>query len=154
MEHFPITKVWAFSRRTTTAQRFAAEVKDIGLEAVVSEDPKDVVAGSDIIITSTPVVPPTTPFIDAEWLAPGSFAGMVDLGFSWIKEKMHGFSCVVTDDTAQAGSEGLAYTKPYQGEVADLVSGTVSGRHDESETHCIGLCRHRPRRCRRCGGRL
>ena len=40
---------------------------------------------------------------------------------------------VVTDDISQAGSEKLAYPKPYDGEVADLVAGTVTGRGDAEE---------------------
>jgi ornithine cyclodeaminase/alanine dehydrogenase len=74
------------------------------------------------------VVPPTAPFLDAAWLAPGSFAGMVDLGLSWISETLPALDLVVTDDIAQAGSERLAYPEPYGGEVAGLVAGDLPGR--------------------------
>ncbi|MEE9480663.1 MAG: ornithine cyclodeaminase family protein [Kiloniellales bacterium] len=126
--HFPIARVRAFSRRLTTAEAFADEVRAQGLEAEAVEDPRAALADMDIVITSTPVVPRTEPFLDAAWLAPGSFTGMVDLGLSWISETLPGLDQVVTDDIAQAGSENLAYPKPYDGEVADLVAGRLAGR--------------------------
>jgi ornithine cyclodeaminase/alanine dehydrogenase len=126
--HFPIARVRAFSRRLTTAEAFAGEVRAQGLEAEAVEDPRAAVAGMDIVITSTPVVPRTEPFLDAAWLSPGSFTGMVDLGLSWISGTLPGLDQVVTDDIAQAGSEKLAYPKPYDGEVADLVTARLPGR--------------------------
>ncbi|MEE8144760.1 MAG: ornithine cyclodeaminase family protein [Kiloniellales bacterium] len=126
--HFPIARVRAFSRRLTTAEAFADEVRAQGMEAEAVEDPRAALADMDIVITSTPVVPRTEPFLDAAWLAPGSFTGMVDLGLSWISETLPGLDQVVTDDIAQAGSENLAYPKPYDGEVADLVAGRLAGR--------------------------
>ena len=126
--HFPIARVRAFSRRLTTAEVFADEVRAQGLEAEAVEDPRAALAGMDIVITSTPVVPRTEPFLDASWRGPGSFTGMVDLGLSWISETLPGLDQVVTDDIAQAGSENLAYPEPYDGEVADLVAGRLAGR--------------------------
>jgi ornithine cyclodeaminase/alanine dehydrogenase len=131
--HFPIARVHAYSRRLETAQTFAEEVRALGLAAEAFADPQDALEGVDIAITSTPVVPRTKPFLDAAWLAPGSFAGMVDLGFSWISESLRGLDRVVTDDTAQAGTENLAYPEPYDGEVMDLVSGALRGRETPDE---------------------
>ena len=34
----------------------------------------------------------------------------------------------MADDIAQAGSESLAYPEPFDGDVADLVAGTLAGR--------------------------
>jgi ornithine cyclodeaminase/alanine dehydrogenase len=87
----------------------------------------------DIVVTTTPVVPPTEPFLDAAWLSPGSFTSMVDLGRSWISESLSRLDRVVTDDQAQAGSEGLAYQDPYDGEVADLVVGRAAARQSRDE---------------------
>ena len=96
----------------------------------------------DIVITSTPVAPRTEPFlpswlwatcVDAAWLAPGSFAGLVDLGLSWMSNTLPALDRVVTDDVAQAGAENLAYPEPYDGEVADLVIGNLKGRETAQE---------------------
>ncbi len=131
--HFPIGLVRAYSRRLSTAEAFAEEVRAGGLDAEAVEDPRAALSGADIVVTTTPVVPRTDPFIDAAWLSPGSFTGMVDLGLSWISDSLGRLDRVVTDDQAQAGSEGLAYKEPYDGEVADLVVGRLAARQSAEE---------------------
>ncbi len=101
------------------------------------EDPRDAVAGMDIVISSTPVVPPTPPFLDAAWLDAGSFAGMVDLGVSWISESLTALDLVVTDDIAQAGTERLTYSEAYHGEVAGLVAGDLAGRASPAHRNAL-----------------
>jgi ornithine cyclodeaminase/alanine dehydrogenase len=135
--HFPLATLRAYSRRLSTAQAFAEEARAQGLASEAVEDPRDAVAGMDIVITSTPVVPPTAPFLDAAWLAPGSFAGMVDLGLSWISDTLPALDLVVTDDIAQAGSERLAYSEPYHGEVAGLVAGSLPGRANAAQRNAL-----------------
>ena len=130
---FPIERVQAYSRRLATAEGFAAEARGRGFDAVAMESPEAAVRGADIVVTTTPVVPRTEPFLDAEWLAPGSFAAMVDLGLSWISRSLLALDIVVTDDHSQAGSESLAYPGEYAGEIADLVSGKITGRSDEEQ---------------------
>ncbi len=131
--HFPIGLVRAYSRRLSTAEAFAEEVRAEGLDAEAVEDPRAALSDADIVVTTTPIVPRTDPFIDAAWLSPGSFTGMVDLGLSWISESLGRLDRVVTDDQAQAGSESLAYKKPYDGEVADLVVGRLAARQSAEE---------------------
>jgi len=135
--HFPLTTLRAYSRRLSTAQNFAEEARAQGLAAETVADPRDAVAGMDIVISSTPVVPRTEPFLDAAWLEAGSFAGMVDLGLSWISESLPALDLVVTDDIAQAGSERLAYTEPYHGEVAGLVAGNLPGRANAAQRNAL-----------------
>jgi ornithine cyclodeaminase/alanine dehydrogenase len=131
--HFPLSLVRAYSRRLTTAKAFAEEVRAEGLDAEAVMDPRDAVAEMDIVVTSTPVVPRTEPLLDAAWLEPGSFASLVDLGFSWVSDTLTELDRVVTDDQAQAGTEGLAYKEPYDGEVADLVAGRLAARQSAEE---------------------
>lgn len=135
--HFPLASVRAYSRRLSTAQAFAEEARALGLEAEAVEDPQAAVAGMDIVISSTPVVPRTEPFLDAAWLAPGSFASMIDLGLSWLSETLPALDLVVTDDIAQAGTERLAYPEPYDGEVADLVAGKHPGRESPAQRSAL-----------------
>ena len=130
---FSITRVGAYSRRLATAEAFADEARSQGLEAEAVDAPRAAIENMDIVVTTTPVVPRTAPFLDAGWLSPGSFAAMVDLGRSWHAESLTGLDRVVTDDIAQAGAENLAYPKPYDGEVADLVSGEMPARLTDQE---------------------
>jgi ornithine cyclodeaminase/alanine dehydrogenase len=131
--HFPLRRVRAYSRRLATAEAFAAEARAMGLEAQAVAEPRRALDGMDIVVTSTPVVPRPEPFLDAAWLAPGSFTSMVDLAVSWIAPSLAALDRVVTDDIAQAGTERLPASKPYAGEVADLVAGRLAGRTDAAE---------------------
>jgi ornithine cyclodeaminase/alanine dehydrogenase len=131
--HFPLATLRAYSRRLSTAKAFVEEACAQGLEAVAVADPRAAVAGMDIVITSTPLVPHTDPFLDAAWLEAGSFASMVDLGRSWISESLPALDRVVTDDIDQAGTEKLAYPKPYDGEIASLADGSLAGRESPQE---------------------
>jgi ornithine cyclodeaminase/alanine dehydrogenase len=131
--HFRLTRVRAYSRSLRTAEAFAAEARAQGLEAQAVAEPRRAVEGMDIVVTTTPVVPPTEPFLDAAWLSPGAFTSMVDLGFSWQAASLVALDRLVTDDIAQAGSERLPATKAFAGEVADLVAGRLPARADASE---------------------
>ena len=131
--HFPLARLRCYSRRIETAEAFAGEARDQGLEAEAVEKARAALDGMDIVITSTPVTPRTEPFLDAAWLAPGSFTGMVDLGLSWLSETLPALDRVVTDDITQAGAENLAYPEPYDGEVADLVASGLCGRETPDE---------------------
>ncbi len=131
--HFPIARVRAYSRRLATARAFAEEARAQGLEAEAVAEPRAALEGMDLVVTSTPAVPRTPPFLDAAWLSPGSFTGLVDMGLSWISGTLPALDRVVTDDIAQAGSERLAYAKPFDGDVADLVTGALAGRESPEE---------------------
>ncbi len=131
--HFPLTSLRCYSRRIESAEEFADEARDQGFEAEAVVDPRAAIEGMDMVITSTPVAPRTAPFLDAAWLAPGSFAGLVDLGVSWHGETLPALDFVVTDDIAQSGSENVAYPEPYDGEVADLVAGSLAGRESADQ---------------------
>ncbi len=135
--HFPLATLRAYSRRLSTAQKFVEEARAQGLAAEAVEDPRAAVAGMDIVISSTPVVPRTEPFLDAAWLEAGCFASMVDLGLSWMSESLPALDLVVTDDIAQAAIERLAYSEPYHGEIAGLVAGSLSGREGPAQRNVL-----------------
>ncbi len=128
--YFPLQKVKAYSRNLATAEKFAAEVRAMGLTAEAVAEPRAAVEGLDIVITTTPVIPRTPSFLDAGWLSPGSFAGIVDQGVSWFKASLAGIDIAVTDDIAQAGTENVNFPRAYDGEVASLVAGRLAGRKD------------------------
>jgi ornithine cyclodeaminase/alanine dehydrogenase len=130
---FPVKRVTGYSRRRETAEAFASWAKARGFEARAVATAEEAVKGHDIVVTSVPVVPKPQASLDAAWLAPGSFAAAVDLGFSWKGETLTLLDRVVTDDLDQAVTEKLTYPKPYHGEVAGLVAGKTAGRQNASE---------------------
>ncbi len=131
--HFPLKQVRAYSRRLATAEGFAAEARDLGFAAEAVTDPREALTDMDIVICSTPAVPRPVPFLDIGWLAPGAFVSMVDLGVSWEPRSLTRLDRVMTDDIAQAKSEGLADSVTYDGEVADLVAGNRPGRLEDDD---------------------
>ena len=128
-ELFPITRVRAFSRRLESAEAFAREARAQGLEAVAVVDARDAVAGLDIVVTSVPDSPGLEPFLEAEWLAAGAFASLVDLGRSWRPEGLRGIERVVVDDR-RYGADGvrrLAYQGPFHADLYELAAGAQAG---------------------------
>jgi alanine dehydrogenase len=128
---FPIREVRAYSCRPETALSFAAESRALGLEAEAVDDASEAVASLDIVVTSVPAAPGLEPFLDPDWLAPGSFASLVDLGRSWRRPEALGrLDLRAVDDheqTAEAGGK-LAYHGPFDADVTELAAGRKPGR--------------------------
>jgi ornithine cyclodeaminase/alanine dehydrogenase-like protein (mu-crystallin family) len=95
---FPLTRVLCSSRRVTTAETFAEEVRSAGVAAEVFDDPRAVVAGADIIVTGIPIASATEPFLDAADLRPHAFVAAVDHAKSWKPGGFSHFDLTVTDD--------------------------------------------------------
>lgn len=133
---FPLREVRAYSRRPGTARSFAAEARALGLEAEAVDNPRDAIAGLDILITSVPAAPGLEPFLDPDWLAPGSFASLVDLGRSWRRPEALGrLDLRAVDDheqTAEAGGK-LAYHGPFDADLTELAAGRKPGRSTPEE---------------------
>jgi ornithine cyclodeaminase/alanine dehydrogenase len=126
---FALREVRAYGRRPETARSFAAEARALGLEAEAVADPREAVAGLDIVVTSVPAAPGLEPFIDPDWLAPGSFASLVDLGRSWRRPEALGrLDLRVVDDREQAADGKLAYGGPFDADLTELAAGQKPGR--------------------------
>jgi len=115
----------------------------------VADEPRRAVEGSDIVVTSVPSAPDLAPFLEPAWLAPGSFASLVDLARSW-RPGLERLDRLVIDDKDQADSQAndgrLKFAGPYDTEIAELVSGARPGRGSASERiafvhpgHAVGI---------------
>ena len=135
--NFPIRDVRAFGVPDGHARAFAREAEAQGLAARVAEAPRHAVEGMDIVVTTVPASPGLEPFLSADWLAPGAFASLVDLGRSWRAEGFDTFDRMVTDDHQQtarlAADHSLPYGGPFHAELAELVCGSKPGRQSASE---------------------
>ncbi|HET6520524.1 MAG TPA: ornithine cyclodeaminase family protein [Geminicoccaceae bacterium] len=132
---FALREVRAYGRRPETAKSFAAEARALGLAAEAVADPRDAVTGLDIVITSVPSAPGLVPFLNPDWLAPGSFAALVDLGRSWLPEGLGRIGRRAVDDheqTAQGGGK-LAYRGPFDADLTELAAGLKPGRQSADE---------------------
>ncbi|MCC6468885.1 MAG: ornithine cyclodeaminase family protein [Alphaproteobacteria bacterium] len=134
---FPIDRVVAYGRRRATAEALAATVRAAGLEATVATRAADAVRGMDIVVTSVPAAPDQRPELEPDWLAPGSFVAMVDLGRSWFKEGFGRFDRIATDDHGQSTALGksgkLHWSGPFAADLGELVCGAKPGRTGAAE---------------------
>ena len=137
---FPPSEVVAYSRRLETAEAFAAWARAEGLDARAVADPRQAIEGMDIVVTSVPHLSIAGLVLETDWLSPGTFVSMVDLGNSWRRESLLKLDRVVTDDVEQSGPEGtekLNYPGTLAGEIADLVSGKLPGRASPQERNAF-----------------
>jgi len=135
--HFPLREAVLYSRRRATAETFAAELAAEGVRAQVTEAPRQAVAGMDIVVTSVPPEPGPHRFLDPDWLSPGAFATLVDLGRSWKPEGFARIDRVMTYDRAQseavAKAARLPYGGPFHAELGELIVGKARRRANDEE---------------------
>ncbi len=117
-------------------ERLQNRAAELGLQCVLSEEPRSVVEGSDIVITSVPGTV-SGPFLEAGWLRPGAFVSSVDLGRSWKLEAMSSFDVIATDDRKNSLEQQAQGIMPavgdFHADLAALASGTYPGRAGEAQ---------------------
>ena len=91
----------------------------------------------DIVVTSGPILKNPQPLIEAGWLAPGSFASLVDFDSCWQGAALREGDKLATDDLAQMRyyrHEGYFRETPEAyADLGEIVAGTKPGRESESE---------------------
>lgn len=136
MQFFPIAEVVVYSRTLKSAEAFVAYAASFGLTAHATQNPREAVEGQDIVVSTVPHKSVGDLALDVDWMAPGAYAAMAELGYSFRRESLGRLARVVTDDVEQSGpngSEKLNYQGPFAGELADLVSGKINGRESAAE---------------------
>jgi ornithine cyclodeaminase/alanine dehydrogenase-like protein (mu-crystallin family) len=127
-----LSRVIACSRSERSAERFAEEARADGLAAETTRIPREAVEGLDVVVSSVPDAPGSTPFLDPEWLAPGAFASAVDLGRSWRAEAIRRIEILATDNHGQSETLGragkLPFAGPFDADLAELATGAKPGR--------------------------
>ncbi|MBC9175911.1 ornithine cyclodeaminase family protein [Pseudoroseomonas ludipueritiae] len=130
----PLRRALLCGNRPETTAAFADFVRARGLQAEVIPDPRDALREADIVVSTVPRLAKRTHFLDADWMAPGGFASMVDSGVAWDGATMGAFDIRFSDDVEQSeghAEKGDAVTT-YQGSLAQAVSG-ASGRGHASQ---------------------
>ncbi|MFT5115244.1 MAG: ornithine cyclodeaminase/alanine dehydrogenase-like protein (mu-crystallin family) [Parasphingorhabdus sp.] len=136
-KEFPLTKVTAFSRNVKTAESFATWVREQGLEAIVTEDPMKAVAAQDIVVSSVPQGSAPMGFLQAQWLEPGAFATLVDLGRSWSEDGFLAIESKIVDNRllAEKAQKTRPFTPsgPYTQDLEELITKSGSGNHSSNQ---------------------
>ena len=142
---FSITRVKAFDVYPEAGRKFAKEMAEIiQADIEVVNDPKQAVAGLDLVVTSGPILKHPAPVIEAGWLSEGAFASPVDFDSYWQGEALKQADKLATDDIGQMEYyRKVGYFKdtpcPYA-DLGEIVAGKKAGREKADErTICINL---------------
>jgi ornithine cyclodeaminase/alanine dehydrogenase-like protein (mu-crystallin family) len=135
---FTVRRVKAYDLDPDVARRFAREMGerfDLDVEPVTTLP--EAVKGLDIVVTSGPILKNPKPAIEAGWLAPGSFASLVDFDSCWQGAALREVDKLVTDDVAQMRYYRQAGyfrdTPEVYADLAEIVAGRKPGRESASE---------------------
>jgi ornithine cyclodeaminase/alanine dehydrogenase-like protein (mu-crystallin family) len=143
--HFPLARVYAYDINPKVQQTYIREMSArLGIEIVGVDHPRQAVEGSDLVVTSGPILKHPTPTIQKDWLQPGGFASAVDFDSYWSPEAMAQMDRISTDDHAQFNYYKEAgyfqHTPEPASDLGELVSGLKPGRQVSSErTMAINL---------------
>ncbi len=135
---FPLKQVIAYDVLPETVEQYAAEVsRQWGLEVVKAGEPRQAVAGCDLVVTAGPILHRPHATIKAGWLSEGAFASLVDFDSYWDGPAMAEADKFCTDDVAQLEFyRHLGYFQaipPIYASLGELVAGQKPGRETARE---------------------
>jgi ornithine cyclodeaminase/alanine dehydrogenase-like protein (mu-crystallin family) len=134
MQRFPLRHATLLGRRPESTAAFADYVRAQGVTATVVTDPREALAGAQLVVSSVPRLSPRTQFLDASWTAPGCFVSMVDTGVAWAPGTLGAFDRIFTDDMesamhVEAGDADVA----SEADLCAVVGGQAAGRNTTRE---------------------
>jgi len=98
---FPLKTVKLFGRGQTNINTMRQLAEKLGLSCEVCNSGKEAVEGADLIVTSVTYSAQLVPFLEANWLHPGSFTTITDLSAPWHKDSFSAFDQITIDDLEQ-----------------------------------------------------
>jgi ornithine cyclodeaminase/alanine dehydrogenase len=142
---FPLKKVKAFDTDAAQAKKLAEFAKNLGLAVEIVVDPKRAVSGSDIVVTSGPILKIPHATIQPGWMDEGTFASLVDFDSYFSRESLMEADKWTTDHIGQYTyyKEVGGYFKDcpeIDAELGELVTGKKKGRENrEQKTFAANL---------------
>ncbi|MBF0229723.1 MAG: ornithine cyclodeaminase family protein [Desulfamplus sp.] len=136
---FPLKKVKAFDPSKENREKFAEYAsKKLGLETEIVEDPKMAVTGSDIVVTSGPILKVPHATIKAGWIDEGTFISCVDFDSYFSRDALNEASKWTTDNIDQYNhyKDKVGYFQncpKIYAELGELVTGKKAGRESDKE---------------------
>ncbi len=135
---FKVRKVKAYDLHHEVAQRYAREMAgQLNLDIEPVKTLPEAVRDLDIVVTSGPIMKNPKPLIEAGWLAPGSFASLVDFDSYWQGAALREVDKLATDDLAQMSyyrHEGYFRDTPdAYADLGEILAGRKPGRESAGE---------------------
>jgi ornithine cyclodeaminase/alanine dehydrogenase len=134
----PLKRVLAYDVDPQAQQRYVQEMHErLGLEVVPVREPKQAVAGCDVVVTAGPILRVPHATIKSGWLEPGGFASLVDFDSYWHPDALREADKFCTDDVPQLEHyREVGYFQdipPIHADLGELVTGQKPGREAEAE---------------------
>ena len=138
-DQFPLEEVRLFGRGQTNIDALCEEAASLSLSSVVSNSAEEAVTGADVVISSVTYSANLVPFIDANWLKPGSFSAITDLAAPWIKDSFSAFDQITIDDLQQEAAlpNKLSPAEFVTGDLSGLISGKFAGRTQDCDRNAF-----------------
>ena len=128
---FPLEEIKVFGRGTDNIDSLCQYADSLKIGSEICASGSQAISDADLVISSVTYSAQLTPFLDANWLQPGSFAAITDLGAPWNKESFSAFNQISIDDLEQEAAlpNKLVAPELVSGDLSGLVLGKFSGRN-------------------------
>jgi ornithine cyclodeaminase/alanine dehydrogenase-like protein (mu-crystallin family) len=135
---FPIKRVLAYDLDSQAQDRYVEEMKaKFGLEVIPADEPRQAVAGCDLVVTAGPILKTPHATIKSGWFERGAFASLVDFDSYWDRLALREADKFCTDDIPQLEYyQSLGYFQdipPVYADLGELVTGRKPGRQSAEE---------------------
>ena len=138
-EMFPLEEIRVFGRGQANIDSLCEVAEGKSLKSTRCSTGEAAVREADLIVTSVTYSADLVPFLDANWLQPGAFASITDLGAPWIKDEFGAFNQITIDDLDQEAAlpNKLAPPEYVSGDLSGLVLGKFSGRNSKEDKNAF-----------------
>jgi ornithine cyclodeaminase/alanine dehydrogenase-like protein (mu-crystallin family) len=132
---YPLNEIRLFGRGQANIDVLCKLAEELGLPSKICSSGEDAVKNADLIVSSVTLTGQFDPFLNANWLSPGCFAAITDLGVPWHKESFYAFDQITIDDMAQEAAlpNKLADPEYVTGDLSELVLGKFKGRNQADD---------------------
>ena len=136
---FPLKEIRLVGRGKPNINSLCEEAEKLSLSAVVCRSGEEAVTGADLVVSSVTYSPNFVPFLDANWLKPGSFAAITDLAAPWKKESFALLDQIAIDDLEQEAALPNKLLSPefVTGDLSGLVTRQFKGRNRDNDRNAF-----------------
>jgi ornithine cyclodeaminase/alanine dehydrogenase len=138
-ELFPLEEIRVFGRGQANIDSLCEIAENMSLKSIRCATGEEAVSDADLIVSSVTYSANLVPFLDANWLKPGSFAAITDLGAPWFKDEFPAFDQIAIDDLDQEAAlpNKLAPPECVTGDLSALVLGKFAGRNNKEDRNAF-----------------
>jgi ornithine cyclodeaminase/alanine dehydrogenase len=138
-ELFPLEEIRVFGRGQANIDSLCEVAENMSLKSIRCATGEEAVSDADLVVSSVTYSANLVPFLDANWLKPGSFAAITDLGAPWFKDEFPAFDQIAIDDLDQEAAlpNKLAPPECVTGDLAALVLGKFAGRNNKEDRNAF-----------------